>query len=109
MTGCGAFGADRAFPIRDRFLLGVAARQSGGPKRPSVPVASAGGVPRRRLAPPPVPSCRWFRAFRSRGRLGPQRNINLPLEPVNSTTPRALQYVETVDAGSGRSVVREKE
>ena len=34
MTGRDAFGADHAFPIRDRFLLGIAARQEGGPERP---------------------------------------------------------------------------
>ena len=34
MTGRDAFGADHAFPIRDRFLLSIAARHESGPERP---------------------------------------------------------------------------
>jgi hypothetical protein len=43
MTGRDAFGADHAFPIRDRFLLGIATRQEGGPERP-IRIRSSSGV-----------------------------------------------------------------
>src|SRR5215212_5977292 len=113
MTGRDAFGADHAFPIRDRFLLGIAARQEGGPERPT-------DVARSPVSPPPVrpmrlASLRPIRqhvapsSSRYRGRSGPERKISVGTGTVNSAVLSAEQPIRARSAGHSSARAVEKE
>jgi hypothetical protein len=105
-AGRGTFGAARAFPIRERCLLGSSTRQALAPSD-SVVRKSVGAPPlgdlfgTARTVPFDRSARRSFRPPDPRGRSGPTRKLARAPTCVNLTEGFAPQRIHRVRAGSG--------
>jgi len=105
-AGRGTFGAARAFPIRERCLLGSSTRQALAPSD-SVGRKSVGAPPlgdlfgTARTVPFDRSARRSFRPPDLRGRSGPTRKLARAPTCVNLTEAFAPQRIHHVRAGSG--------
>ena len=105
-AGRGTFGAARAFPIRERCLLGSSTRQALAPSD-SVVRKSVGAPPlgdlfgTARTVPFDRSARRSFRPPDPRGRSGPTRKLARAPTCVNLTEAFAPQRIHHVRAGSG--------
>jgi hypothetical protein len=105
-AGRGTFGAARAFPIRERCLLGPSTRQALAPSD-SVGRKSVGAPPlgdlfgTARTVPFDRSARRSFRPPDPRGRSGPTRKLARAPTCVNLTEGSAPQRIRHVRAGSG--------
>jgi hypothetical protein len=104
-AGRGTFGAARAFPIRERCLLGSSTRQALAPSD-SVVRKSVGAPPlgdlfgTARTVPFDRSARRSFRPPDPRGRSGPTRKLARAPTCVNLTEAFAPQRIHHVRAGS---------